>query len=858
MKPILALLPLILEIPLLSAGVPSLIPLPSSVKETGGPGFVLTAGTAFVATADAAREAETVAARLRASTGFPMPVKAEGKGISMVLNPALAGRLGDEGYLLETSADGARIAAAGRAGLFYAGQTLLQLLPAEAFSPQRVTDVKWEMPAVSIEDRPRFGWRGFMLDESRQFFGMEHVKRLLDTMALHKLNRFHWHLSDDEGWRMEIKAYPKLTTIGAWRGSECPLPNPRKEQHTRYGGYYTQDQLREIVRYAKERHIEIMPEVDVPGHSLAIVTAYPELLPEGAGEGVSAQGFKANALSPAKEETYKFVDTVFEELKTVFPFEYIHIGGDEVNHDAWKDCPQIKSLMEREKLENLRQVQFYFTKRLEKIFAAHGKKIFGWNEVMDDRLDRGTGIMSWIGTGPGYAAAKKGFPVVMAPGQHCYFDMGYPGAQGEPPSHSWAGPVDAARVYAFDPLGDGGDLAQAAKDKIMGVQAALWTEFVQPWKGEVLDLPTYSSHADYKAWPRLAALAEVGWSPQENRSYVDFENRLGPESLRRMGFLGVNYRIPVPTASHKSGVLTIHPPFAGAEVRYTLDGKTPDLSSPRVEGAIALDGRNPSKLRARTFLDGRGSTMLAGSTPEGVAVWTAKQLAAAKGLLEYDVTAALDTPGNWRATFLFTGGRNAVTISDVSLSINGIAIATDAHSGRAGGQHKDNSWRFVVPDVPAGAKVTLSAKIVGDGGNDSNGSITLLKSDWLEPVATVETRLAGHQDSTADKAADWDDSTFFWISSPPALDDTVTWNFAEPLAVQSAAVLTGERGGTKDQAVGAVLEYSVDGSTWKKLADYTYGNAEGNLPAGTRLKALRIRFTSAQKTWVIIQDPVLR
>ena len=588
------------------------------------------------------------------------------------------------------------------------------------------------------------------------------------------------------------------------------------------------------------------------------MTAYPELLPESARAGVSAQGLAGNALSPAKEETYQLIEKVFDELRTVFPFDYIHIGGDEVNHDNWKNCPRIKQLMEREKLANLHEVQLYFTKRLEKIFGARGKKIFGWNEVMDDRLERGTGIMSWTGTGPGYEGAKKGFPVVMAPGQHCYFDMGFPGTQGEPPSHSWAGLIDLAKVYAFDPLGDGGNLPQAAKDKILGVHAAMWAEYVSPWKGELIDMPTGSAHADYKIWPRLAALAEVGWTPQNLRQFAGFQQRLGPESLRRLGFLGVFYRIPTPTATHKAGMLTIHPPFPAAVVRYTLDGSVPNASSPQASGPIELAGRDPAKLRARTFIDGRGSTMLAGSQAQGVANWTASQLAGAHGSLEFDISSELTSPGIWRATFQYTGGAHAVNISGVELMMNGAVVSHDDHAGHAGSQNDNNTWRFVVPTVPTGAKATLRAKIAGDGGTDSNGTIVMRKSTGLEPAATVTTKLAGYGDATPDKAADWDDTTFFWIASAPAIDDTVTWIFAEPLAVRFASVLTGERGGTKDQAVGAVLEYSENGRDWRKLADYAYGKAEGALPAGAKLAALRIRFTATQKTWVIVQDPVLR
>lgn len=776
----------------------------------------------------------------------------------MVLDPALAARLGEEGYLLVCTAAGLRITAATPAGLFYGGRTLLQLLPPEVFAAKPVGEVAWIVPAVGIEDRPRFVWRGFMLDEARQFFGKDHVLKLLDAMALHKLNRLHWHLTDDEGWRIEIKAYPKLNSVGAWRGTGCVLPNPRKEQHQRYGGFYTQAELKEIVAYAKARHIEIMPEVDLPGHSLAAVTAYPELLPEGKGGGVSAQGFKANALSPAKEETYRFVETVFDELKAVFPYEYIHIGGDEVNHQTWQDCPRIKQLMQREKLGNLHEVQVHFTRRLERIFAARGKRIFGWNEVLDGRLDRGTGIMAWTGTGPGYQAAKMGFPVVMAPGQHCYFDMSYPDAQGEPPSHWWAGPVGCQRAYAFDPLGDGGNLPPAAKARIMGIHAALWTEFVQPWKGELIELPTYSAHADYKTWPRLAAIAETGWTPQERRSYDGFEERLGTAALRRLDLLGVSFRIPVPTATHKAGKATIRPPFPGAEVRYTLDGSVPTAGSPLVSGAVDLSGKDPAKLRARTFLCGRGSTMLAGAKPLGAAEWHPGVFGKPGGLAEFDLTKELTAPGIWRATFQFTSGAHAVDVSDAEILINGQSVARDAHPGHAGGQHRDNTWRFEIPTIPTGAKVTLRAKVKGDGGNDSRGTIVLTKSDRLEPAATVACNLPGYGESTAPKCADWDDGTLFWIGDYPKSGDTVTWTFDRPVSASSISIPTGERGSTKDQAAGAVLEASTDGTTWTKLADYAYGNAEGRLPPGTRLKALRIRFTAAQPTWVIVQDPVLR
>jgi hexosaminidase len=289
-----------------------------------------------------------------------------------------------------------------------------------------------------------------------------------------------------------------------------------------------------------------------------------------------------------------------------------------------------------------------------------------------------------------------------------------------------------------------------------------------------------------------------------------------------------------------------------------MDGSLPTATSPQYRAPIDLAKADPSKLRARTFLDGRGSTILAGSKPEGVASWTAKQLAAATGPLEFDVSSELKAPGIWRATFLFTSGSKAVTISNAEILVNGKSVATDAHSGKAGTKHQDNTYRFDVPQVPAHAKVSLRAKFEGDGGKDSNGSIVLVKSERLEPAARVETKIGGYQDHVPAMAADWNDDTYFWTNHEPDKDDTVTWWFDQPVAAGFAGVPTGERNGTKDQAVGAVLEYSTDGTAWKKVADYAYGNAEGRLPAGTLLKGLRIRFTEKQKTWVITRDPVLK
>ncbi|MEO5714388.1 MAG: family 20 glycosylhydrolase [Luteolibacter sp.] len=859
MKPAYFLLPVFSLLSINAQADTKLIPLPSSMKVLDTIPLTLSPDSVIVAVNGAKDEAETLAKLLRAATGFDFPVKTSGSGaIMLALDPTQAPALGKEGYRLESNAKGVRIVAATLAGLFHGGQTLRQLLPPQAMSPKAVAGVKWTVPAVSIEDQPRFAWRGFMLDESRQFFGMEYVKLTLDNMAALKLNIFHWHLTDDEGWRVEIKSLPKLTEIGAWRGTECPLPDVRGENHKRYGGFYTQEQIREIVAYAKERHIDIMPEIDLPGHARAIVTAYPETLPTKVGGGVSAQGFKGNVISPARPEALAIVDKIYEELSALFPFEYIHIGGDEVNHESWTECPQIKKLMEEEHLADFHQVQVHFTKRLEGVVARHGKKLFGWNEIMDGNLYSGTGIMSWIGTGPGYNAAKQGFPVVMCPGQHCYFDMGYGGATGEPPAHWWAGDVSVARSYSFDPLGDGGDLPQDAKDRILGVQGALWTEYVRPWKGDLVEFKTYAEHADYKIWPRLASIAEIGWTPQSRRNYDDFSSRLDHDFYQRLEANGTNFRVPLPDAvTLKAGWIQMEGPFPGADVRYTFDGSVPTEKSPRYEKPFALDGRDPGRLRVRTFLDGRGSTMISGAKAEPIGGWKEKELKAEPAPFTYDATGNLASAGIWRAVFRRTGGDKPLRLDAVSVTVNGKVVATTKPENLVNKNDRAVA-RLNIPNISPNAKVQLIATLAAPEGDNVRGVVTLMKSERLEPATTVTSELAGHNENTAAMAGDWDDDTLFWIASQPKKGVLATWAFASPVPARKISLPSGDRNGIKDQLVGGNLEISEDGKVFRKVAEFAYGAADVEFPSATKIKALRVNATEDQKTWVILRDPLMR
>ena len=560
--------------PALAGDPAALIPMPCEVRWAPGT-FTLTPSTVIVADEAFSREAQFLADALRPATGWMLPVKTAAE--SPAQNAILLGRLTTTElpppgtYGLSVMESGAAIRACDADGLFNGIQTFLQLLPPRICAKTPQAGVKWTAPCVTINDNPGRGqWRGFMLDESRHFFGAEFVKSTLDLMAMYKLNEFHWHLSDDDGWRIEIKSYPKLTSVGAWRGTKCALPNTRMgETHERYGGFYTQDQIRDIVAYATARHITIVPELDVPGHSRAAVVSYPEIACEGGDTSKSVQGVQGNVWCAGREENFKMLDAVFGELASLFPGPVIHIGGDEVNHNAWKACPRCQELIKRLDMKGVGQIQNYFVHRVEEIVRKHGKHMLGWNEIFNEGLAKDSMIVAWIGAGPGYNAAKRGWDVVMAPGPNCYFDMKESGRDAL--GHWWAGVVSLPQVYSFRPWDEPG-LTPEQLGHIRGVQGAIWTEFA----------PSYTN-VEYKIWPRLLALSEVAWGM--NKDFTNFMSRLGPSHLERLAARGVNYRMPDPSAEVRDGKIVAIPPFPGAEVRYTTDGSEPTRQSTLWTGA---------------------------------------------------------------------------------------------------------------------------------------------------------------------------------------------------------------------------------------------------------------------------------
>ena len=509
--------------------------LPAPLKAEAREGqFQLTAASRIRADGAFKNEAQLLASRLRAATGFALKLKADksqiaGADIVLTTNGADAA-LGAEGYELSVTTNGTVIRATTAAGIFYGAQSLLQLLPPEIFSAKPADGMAWTISCVEISDAPRFGWRGFMLDVSRHFFTKPEVEQVLDLMALYKLNTFHWHLVDDQGWRIQIKKYPQLTSVGAWRDNIgfglASNSATAYDKNGRYGGFYTQRDIREVVAYAAARHITVVPEIEMPGHSSAALMAYPQFACANAKIALPEKGGVFNGVYCAgNDATFVFLDNILSEVASLFPGKYIHIGGDEVVKSNWMACAQCQARIKNEGLKNEKELQAYFTRRIEKIVNAHGKNLIGWSEIREGGLAPSAALMDWIGGGAESAASAH--DVVMAPTKYCYFDH-YQSTNHLAEPKAIGGFLPLERVYQFEPLP--GKLAPEFQAHVLGGQANLWTEYIPNLR-----------QVEYMMFPRLGALAEVDWSLPAARDWESFKVRAA-QNEKRLDALGVNYR----------------------------------------------------------------------------------------------------------------------------------------------------------------------------------------------------------------------------------------------------------------------------------------------------------------------------
>jgi hexosaminidase len=543
------------------------------------------------------------------STATGRVVKVNGPGtlaaIKLIINSKTDPELGKEGYHLVVGKKGVLISANEAAGLFYGVQTFLQLLPKEIESPVAVSAVHWVAPCADIKDYPRFGWRGLMLDVSRHFFTKDEVKQYIDQMVRYKYNLLHMHLTDDEGWRVEIKSLPRLTTVGAYNvkkvGEFGNFSAPGPDEPRNYGGFYTQADIKELVQYGKDRFLNIMPEIDVPGHSLAAIVAYPELsCTAGADKyqvrsGEHMMNFEKggltalvdNTLNPSSEKTYAFLDKVVTEVAQLFPFGYIHMGGDECAKNFWAQSDSVKMLMQKEGLKTMEEVQSYFEKRVEKIVESKGKKFMGWDEIIEGGLGPKAAVMSWRGIQGGITAAKLGHEVVMSPTTYAYLDYMQSDRVMEP--HVYA-TLRLNKSYEFEPVPDSVD-----SKLILGGQANLWTEQVYNLR-----------QAEYMTWPRGFAIAESVWSPKDKKNWNNFYPRV-EKQFARLNEAEVKYAPSMydpsfqPSLTQDSLVkVELINEIPNLDIYYSFDNSYPDRFYPKYDGPI-IAPKDATQLRVITY-----------------------------------------------------------------------------------------------------------------------------------------------------------------------------------------------------------------------------------------------------------------
>jgi len=608
----------------------SVIPRPERIEPRSGSFTIGPDFAVLVAGSDAPTRAigEYCASRLAQARGLPVEVvtdtgaRSPAGCLRLACTPSCR-ELGREGYRLDVAPDGVSLEACAPAGLFYGVQTVFQLLPPDIYAPLRgavgqgvvglgaglearvdtaAREASWAVPCLRIEDRPRFAYRGMHLDVGRHYFPVDFIKRYLDLLAMHKLNTFHWHLTEDQGWRLEIDAYPRLTQIGS-RRRETQIRRTDRCDGRPYGGYYTKQEIREVVAYAAALHITVIPEIEMPGHSVAALAAYPELSCTGGPFSVRTRwGVAQDIYCAGNEATFAFLEQVLAEVLELFPSPYIHIGGDEAPKDRWRQCPKCQRRIAQEGLADEYELQSWFVKRIERFLLAHDRKLIGWDEILEGGLAPEATVMSWRGTIGGIAAARQGHDVIMAPYSHLYFD----GYQAEPDSEPFAigywAPLE--KVYGFEPVPAALDATQ--RRHVIGVQANLWTEYVAT-----------PEHVEYMLLPRLSALAELAWTPASLRRWDCFAGRLATH-YRRLQALGAFYHIPTPAVEPVSIVargdeLILENPAGEGTIHFTTDGGEPNAEAPVYAKPLVIVAN--TTVRARTILpDGRESSEVTAMT----------------------------------------------------------------------------------------------------------------------------------------------------------------------------------------------------------------------------------------------------
>jgi hexosaminidase len=743
--------------------------IPQPVRLTPGTGsFALTADTKIYVgpkNDELRRIGQSLSQEIARATGVQVPVvqtapgKQRASAIYLKLT-APADTLGAEGYTLSVQPAQVVLAANQPQGLYLGTQTIRQLLPA-----QRTTGAS--LPALEVVDKPRYNWRGMHLDVSRHFFPTEFVKQYIDYLALHKMNTFHWHLTDDQGWRVEIKKYPKLTTLGGFRegtlighyGAKVP-----EYDNVRYGGFYTQEQIKEVVKYAQDRYITVVPEIEMPGHALAALTAYPELSCTGGPFKVGQTwGVYDDIFCAGNEQTFAFLQDVLTEVMPLFPSKIVHIGGDEAPKTRWKTCPKCQARIKAEHLKDEHELQSYFVQRMEKFVNTKGKTIMGWDEILEGGLAPNAAVMSWRGMEGGTTAAKQKHQVVMTPGEFVYFDH----AQGDPTLEplNIGGYLPLEKVYAFEPTPK--ELTADEKKYILGAQANVWTEYI----------PT-TQQVEYMVLPRMSALAEVLWTPASQKNWESFKVRMQPQ-YQRYAALGANYAKSafnvrqqfVPDTTKGGDMVSLLLDATGPQIRYTLDGTAPTPAATAYTGPFALT--SSAVVKAASFDNGQPAGKMTTTEVQAHKAFAAPTKLAAEPHKNYHGTGPLTLVDGLKGSRSHTDGRWLGFLGSDLVATLDLKKATEINSVRSTFLQKPED-KILLP-------ATLEVAVSTDG--------RTYKTVYSAPVAAAQPGTG-----ISEVKADWKKTKARFVrvtaknaqplSPGAAPKDTDTWLFADELVVQ--------------------------------------------------------------------------
>ncbi|MFD0895393.1 family 20 glycosylhydrolase [Luteolibacter ambystomatis] len=710
---------------------PLVIPKPVALTRDSG-SFTLTPQTVIVADTASQPAARILADQLFKSTGYRLPIQSQANGAAIILRVEGSAAAGAESYKLAVASSGATITAPAYAGIANGVQTLLQLLPSAIYSDHEVKGRTWVIPAVRIEDQPSYAWRGMMLDSSRYFFDKAFVLRYLDIMAAHKLNVLHFHLIDDAGWRLEIKKYPKLTEIGAFRG----------EGPTRQGGFYTQEDIREIVKYAADRNITVVPELELPAHTLSAIAAYPWLSCTGKEQKVPAVHFISDDLYCAgKATTWQFLHDVLDEMCVLFPSTYIHIGGDEAKYTKWKACPDCQKKMKELGLKSEHELQGWMTTEVENYLKKKGRQILGWDEILGCGVSTTAGLMPWHDPKAVTEGAKRGNPLVLALTNRCYFDVPESKEPGEVPGATWLPPISLQQAYEWHPTPDG--LTPQQEKTVLGAEGCLWSDqfLHKPFLADTTPFNEDRSarYLEYLMLPRAAALAEVTWTPKASRDWKDFSTRMARQ-YARYAAAGWNHRLPIPQVTFTKGTdgkltATAVSEVEDGGIRYTTDGNWPLAYSPAYTKPVTVE--KESDFRA-VAVNADGHISLPFQTKaadnrfakygEQIGEWKSGKVGDRKPLtVEFDATGKINQAGTYEVTFQFTDGKQRLDIDSVEVFLNQDSVAKDVHHGTTGATNDKNVYRLKVDRYETGASFKIRAAVYGDEGSDSNGVVLLKK-----------------------------------------------------------------------------------------------------------------------------------